>query len=178
MNPRSNLDSPAQSPKSSAQTNSNQAASVPISVYRELAAELQATQAMLDTVHAKNQQLTQQNQQLRYEIDRFVQSALRLRQVAEPTQSSNPSVSPAVAQSVHTSEPESNFEDMAAKLRAANPVMSEELFTEEPARPQQISKTAKPKDLGGVWLTLTIAAIIVTAFGAGFLVVKPLLPSR
>lgn len=178
MNSRSNLDSPTQSPKSSAQANSNHTASVPISVYRELAAELQATQAMLDTVHAKNQQLTQQNQQLRYEIDRFVQSALRLRQVAEPTQSSSPSVSPTVAQSVPVSEPESTFEDMAAKLRATNPVISEELFTEEPDRPQQISKTAKPKDLGGFWLTLTVIAIIVTAFGAGFLVVKPLLPSR
>ncbi|HEY9698119.1 MAG TPA: hypothetical protein V6D10_12700 [Trichocoleus sp.] len=177
MNSRSNLDSAAQSPKSSAQATSNQAASVPISVYRELAAELQATQAMLDTVHAKNQQLTQQNQQLRYEIDRFVQSALHLRQVAEPASSFSQSVSQPVSQPVAAPE-EPEFEDMAAKLRSANPVISEELFTEEPARPQQISKTAKPKDLGGIWLTLTVIAIIFTAFGAGFLVVKPLLPSR
>ena len=178
MNSRSNLDSATQSSKSSAQATSNQAASVPISVYRELAAELQATQAMLDTVHAKNQQLAQQNQQLRYEIDRFVQSALHLRQVAEPASSFSQSVSQSVSQPVAAPEPEPEFEDMAAKLRGANPVISEELFTEEPDRPQQISKTAKPKDLGGIWLTLTVIAIIFTAFGAGFLVVKPLLPSR
>jgi len=44
--------------------------SVPLSVYRELAAELQAAEAMLDSCNAQNQHLAKQNQQLRQEISK------------------------------------------------------------------------------------------------------------
>ncbi|NMG60002.1 hypothetical protein E1H12_16115 [Geitlerinema sp. P-1104] len=67
-----------------------QSPSVPLTVYRELAAELQATQAMLDSLHAQNQQLSrenqslsQQNQQLLSEVHNVVNSALSLGQVAD-----------------------------------------------------------------------------------------------
>src|ERR671932_193136 len=55
--------------------------SVPISVYRELAAELQTAQAMLDSLKAQNQQLVKQNQQLRQEVEKVVQSAQHLQQI-------------------------------------------------------------------------------------------------
>src|ERR671932_1404082 len=55
--------------------------SVPISVYRELAAELQAAQAMLESLKAQNQQLVKQNQQLRQEVEKAVQSAQHLQQI-------------------------------------------------------------------------------------------------
>ncbi|MCC5897042.1 MAG: hypothetical protein JJU32_03870 [Phormidium sp. BM_Day4_Bin.17] len=67
-----------------------QSPSVPLTVYRELAAELQATQAMLDSLHAQNQQLSRenhslshQNQQLLNEVHNVVNSALSLGQVAD-----------------------------------------------------------------------------------------------
>lgn len=67
-----------------------QSPSVPLTVYRELAAELQATQAMLDSLHAQNQQLSRenqnlshQNQQLLSEVHNVVNSALSLGQIAD-----------------------------------------------------------------------------------------------
>ncbi len=74
-----------------------QSPSVPLTVYRELAAELQATQAMLDSLHAQNQQLSQENQSLSYqnqqllsEVHNVVHSVFTLRQVADTLEPSNP----------------------------------------------------------------------------------------
>jgi hypothetical protein len=53
-------------------------ASVPISVYRELSAELQATQAMLDSLHGQNQHLRKQNLHLQQEVDSIVQAAQKM----------------------------------------------------------------------------------------------------
>ncbi|MBE9138561.1 hypothetical protein IQ254_15405 [Nodosilinea sp. LEGE 07088] len=50
------------------------------------------------------------------------------------------------------------------------------LYTEErldPNRPGQMSQ--RPSDLSGLWLSATILLIVVSAFGAGFLIMKPLL---
>ncbi|NJL44660.1 MAG: hypothetical protein HC922_00730 [Leptolyngbyaceae cyanobacterium SM2_3_12] len=60
-----------------------QAPSVPISVYRELATELKATQALVDSLTHQNQQLNQQNQVLRQEMLNFTESATQLRQAVE-----------------------------------------------------------------------------------------------
>ncbi|NJL47915.1 MAG: hypothetical protein HC929_11055 [Leptolyngbyaceae cyanobacterium SM2_5_2] len=60
-----------------------QAPSVPISVYRELATELKATQALVESLTQQNQQLGQQNQVLRKEMLRFAESAAQLKQAVE-----------------------------------------------------------------------------------------------
>jgi hypothetical protein len=57
--------------------------SVPVSVYRELVAELQAVQAKLDVVTNHNQKLSQENQQLRQEINKLVQSCLELQKLID-----------------------------------------------------------------------------------------------
>ena len=62
--------------------------SVPISVYRELAAELQSTKATVDTLKVRNEQLIQQNRQLRQEIQNFVQFSMQLGHMAGMPQSS------------------------------------------------------------------------------------------
>lgn len=164
--------------------------SVPISVYRELAAELQATRVMVDSLNAKNQDLTLQNQKLRQEIQRFTQSAIALSALAGGNQSAT-NLSGATHQAAtHTrfSQPEAiNLHPspeetaaasaIAAKLRAPDPASSfEEVFTEVQELPN-LPQEKKPRDLGGLWLTLTIVLIMMTAFGAGFLVVRPLLPT-
>ncbi|NJL23707.1 MAG: hypothetical protein HC895_27585, partial [Leptolyngbyaceae cyanobacterium SM1_3_5] len=64
------------------------APSVPITVYRELAAELQATKTLLDSMNTQNQQLARHNQQLRQEIEQLAQSAINLRQSADAFQPS------------------------------------------------------------------------------------------
>lgn len=167
--------------QASHQTPGQPSPSVPISVYRELAAELQATRGMVDSLNVKNQDLTVQNQKLRQEIYRFAQSAIALQTLVAPTQL--PVSSPQVAQPPTTTDRHPSWEDaaaasaIAAKLRANDPTSSyEELLTgsqELPHLPQE----KRPRDLGGMWLTLTIVLIMVTAFGAGFLVVRPLLPT-
>lgn len=61
---------------------SNYAPSVPMSVYRELAAELRANRAVIDSLNSRNQQLLQQNQLLKQEIHNVVQATLHLGQYA------------------------------------------------------------------------------------------------
>jgi hypothetical protein len=205
MSSQFNLDSVMRNPNSSGQrptSATGYAPSVPISVYRELAAELQATKTLLDSLNNQNQQLTQQNQQLRQELERVVQAALNSRQVADALQvpgwgtppppspsPAHPSAHPeAQAESVRPvprtqrmgrSNPKS--EPKPAKSRPLEPQMlSEERFTEQPELNPRIQRQGTiAKEMGGFWLTLMIAAIVITAFGAGFMVVRPLLsPNR
>ena len=60
----------------------NYAPSVPMSVYRELAAELRTNKAVIDSLNSRNQQLIQQNQFLKQEIHNVVQATLNLGQAA------------------------------------------------------------------------------------------------
>jgi hypothetical protein len=177
-------------------------ASVPISVYRELAAELQATHVMLESLNTKNQQLTQQNHQLRKEVERVVQLGLNLQHWVETPPSIDPinsdlnanvnanvnvghSATPfVVPSSLRQPTPNSPSPEaaavasaIAAKLRTSDSLdgLSSSLFTEEVALPHSSTDTKSPKDFSGLWLTITILLIVISAFGAGFLVMKPFL---
>jgi hypothetical protein len=163
--------------------------SVPLSVYRELAAELQAAQAMLDSLNGQNQQLAKQNQQLRQEIEKAVQSVLQLQQVVDPTVVNRayprpePSRPVSVPRSLHRgvqplksgrSTVEGSF--LSGEARSG---FSENLFTQEEAssyrrryRPESAS------EVSGRRLGIAILLIIITAFGAGYLIVRPLLSNR
>lgn len=177
--------------------------SVPMSLYRELAAELQATKVMLDSLNNQNQQLNNQNQLLRREVEKVVQSALHLQQVAD---SSTPS---GWGQPSYT-HPEGSFETNrpvseprpAPRRRsaAANPhaglsgidsqnafadvepggaIFQERLVIEQPeVRSRRRSQPEKSSEVNGWWVTLAIVLIVISAFGAGFLIMRPLLPKR
>lgn len=175
MKSKANDASPRNAKASTQTSGQSPSPSVPISVYRQLAAELQATQAMVDSLNAKNQDLTLQNQKLRLEIHRFAQSAIALKSLADSTQlSSHPASSLPVRPSLEETAAASAI---AAQLRAADTALAfEEVFTESQELPN-LPQEKKPKDLGGLWLTITILLIMVAAFGAGFLVVRPLLPT-
>lgn len=148
-----------------------QSPSVPISLYREVASELQTTRSTLQSLKTQNQELTQKNQQLRLEIERVVQSALHLRQIADPSWGSVTSDAMAIAMPA----------ELAAPVETSGlpvPTPAEPLFTEqaEPAtKPTAPEATA---EISTWWLILIICMIVVTAFGTGFLIVRPLLPSR
>ncbi len=200
---------------------SRQAPSVPISVYRELATELRATQAMVDSLTQQNQQLNQQNQVLRQEMVRFADSATRLKQAIESSQpqplqplgglsqpqemtygADNPAMATMppipLTEESSVSLPERLSESvgegvshLASQLnqmvkpkgkKAPKPpqrpqgMSPQRLYTEErldPSRPGQLNHP--PSDLSGLWLAATILLIVVSAFGAGFLIMKPLL---
>lgn len=64
--------------------------SVPLYVYRELTAELQAIQSKLDVVTNHNQKLAQENQQLRQEITKVIESCLELQRLVDVSAPSSP----------------------------------------------------------------------------------------
>ena len=65
-----------------------------MSVYRELASELRANKAIIDSLNSRNQQLLRQNQFLKQEIHNVVQSALSLGQAAGVARPANHLVRP------------------------------------------------------------------------------------
>lgn len=259
----------------------NYAPSVPMSVYRELAAELRANKAVIDSLNSRNQQLIQQNQKLKKEIHNVVQATLNLGQfagVARPAgQDSVPNaIGPdtlaklvraqgeanKTAGNIPIAEPDAiNYDISPQRQPAPQPPQNRQQQGMPPVRPQQHAprqqsqqrrpqpiqsgtrlsaptnvpapkRTAKPasmqvktnrppapprqaapkkridvaiatkaapaklfteqtgeyrssvldspdeKEIGGIWLALSIILIIVTAFGAGFLIMKPLLNDR
>ncbi|XGV96838.1 MAG: hypothetical protein ACAF41_29455 [Leptolyngbya sp. BL-A-14] len=166
-----------------------QAPSVPISLYREVATELKAAQAKVETLTVQNQQLSQQNQQLRVEIERVVQTALQLRQTADaylPTHQLP--AHPVPVPPSQTQGLELHFQTPAAPVNAPNAVVPEmlepgttaprSLFTEQEGKLRQAAPKERTAEMGGWWLAIVICLIIVTAFGTGFFIVRPLLPSR
>lgn len=165
--------------------------SVPISVYRELAAELQATRAMVDSLNTKNQQLDQENYKLRQEMQRVVYSVLTLQPwIGGLPEEAHPASPPTQARPKGQTKQGATFSErptweetaaattIAAKLRTPASPQADEWLTEEPTTPQRVSQTRPARNLGGLWLTLTIVTIIVTAFGAGFLIMRPFLPTK
>lgn len=228
MNSSFPSNAPRQAPLQGAPPEVRQTPSVPISVYRELATELKATQAMVDSLTQQNQQLSQQNQVFRREMLNFAESADRLRQAVEQSQ---PHMQPTAAAPQPFTPPTQELEseplglvnhvdedrfDEAASLperwgdsmgagvsnlanhltRLVAPKPKKEvphnrpggvpapakrkppvLYTEERLEPSRASSQASggSGDLSGLWLATTILLIVVSAFGAGFVIMKPLL---
>ncbi|MEH1870536.1 cell division protein ZapB [Nostoc sp.] len=173
--------------------------SVPLSVYRELSTELQAAQAKLHALTTKNQQLAQENQLLRQEITKVLESFSYLQKLvdshATPSYHQVPQASGEVKnaampvtqarprQQVSRSHPpvipktppeKSRRQDFSTPVMEMNFPISEPVYIEE----QQVSyySTTEPnaKGLNGWWLIITILLIMLTAFSAGYFVVRPL----
>ncbi|RCJ39762.1 hypothetical protein A6770_11650 [Nostoc minutum NIES-26] len=183
-------------------------ASVPMYVYRELAAELQATQAKLDALTGKNQKLVQDNQLLRQEITKVVQSFLHLQKLVDspvtpsshqaqrsPTEVKNPTNYPGTEAHPRQQVPRSRQpvvpvrvasttgEVANSKNRHSNfsvPVveitsqMPETILIEEQQVSYYPSTQTELKEFSGWWLAITILLIMLTAFAAGYLIVRPL----
>ncbi len=169
---------------------------MPISVYRELAAELQATQAMMDSLNAQNQQLVQQNQNLRQEVAKVLQStenlqkvfisldsASQVREVSSPKAVRQPEVRPPAPTTPPVSQPRStaNFpsDELPTPPQPPEPPRSpyrETLVIEqEERRPRPTPQSEGISEVSGWWLIVAILLIVLTAFGTGFLIVRPLL---
>jgi cobalamin biosynthesis Mg chelatase CobN len=142
----------------------------------------------MESLTVQNQQLSQQNQQLRVEIERVVQSALQLRQTADAHLPANQlpahqtPISPSALQGL-----ELHFQSSAVPVNAPNAAPEalepgtttpKPLFTEQEGKLRQSAPKERSTEMGGWWLAIVICFIIVTAFGTGFFIVRPLLPSR
>lgn len=147
--------------------------SVPISLYREVASELQNTRTSLQSLKTQNQELVQKNQQLRLEIERVVQSALHLRQLADvPWMEQD--LAPAIATHDMSLAPEAQA-GANSLLPTAAPLAT---HTEQEAKPHGVPAGEAANEISTWWLIMVIGIIILSAFGTGFLIVRPLLPSR
>jgi len=161
--------------------------SVPISVYREVVAELQATKTAMETMKTQNQQLAQQNDQLRQEIEKVVQSALQLRKFSNlvpPIQSAPPRVD----LSLETEPVSFQIPSMLSRMPVEpkdEPLpphfelkpIDDKLIIEQDSQPRRKVKLEKESyiELNGWMLAAVIGLVVVSAFGAGFLLVRPLL---
>lgn len=170
--------------------------SVPLSVYRELAAQLQTAEARLNSLKAQNQQLAKQNQHLRQEIEKAVFHLDEIADSAEvdkrtytyhPTSysRSEPSLPVSEPRSMHRSSRPPTAVQSAVEApspfptREAGSVLSEKVFTEqEEGRYRRRGQPETASEVSGWLLAIAILLIVATAFGSGYLIVRPLLQSR
>ncbi|NRB06310.1 MAG: hypothetical protein HRU34_02380 [Richelia sp.] len=187
--------------KSSGTSNSHYSPSVPLSIYRELAAELQATQGKLDTLGTINHQLTQENQLLRQEIDKAVQLVLQLQQrINTPHQNSSSNSSESYPrqrqekpspqkfpksptpkiQTYPTTKPKATKpQEYTDPPSFVSPIVDEIAISSEPLilEEQEVSyySTSEENPSISSWrLFLFVLLIVITAFGAGYVIVRPL----
>ncbi|MBE9006472.1 hypothetical protein IQ259_15725 [Fortiea sp. LEGE XX443] len=169
----------------------NYPSSVPLYVYRELAAELQASQAKLDALTAKNQQLAQENQFLRQEITKVLESVSHLQKLVDfrGTQGNDSSHPPRAVGEVKNPAKQPKKEarprppeapkakrrsDFSVPVLEINSDLPETVFIEERPVSYYPSMAAEKKEFNGWWLVITILLVMLTAFGAGYLIVRPL----
>lgn len=135
------------------------APSVPVSVYKELATELQAAKALSEALNAQNQQLLRQNQQLQQQLDKAIDSVLYWRQT-NSAQKANRPIS-------NTSEVLPFFPQR----------ISPEVTETEQGRYRRQSPE-KVAEISGWSLAIAIVLIMVTAFGAGYFMMRPMVRTR
>lgn len=137
---------------------------VPLSVYKELAAQLQAAQTQLHLLDAENQALVQQNQQLRQEVDKAVQSMLHLQQRVNAT----------AVDRYTTSQSHATHRNTKAKSNKTVKQYTEQ----EQGRHRRRVPPASATEMNGWGLAIAILMIVASAFGTGYLLVRPLLSGR
>ncbi len=185
-------------------TPANQAysASVPLSVYRELAAELQATQVTIHQLNQQNEHLAQENNVLRQEIAKTINAVLHLQNAANS--SANVAYNSSPLPSFDRGAVEINQKQYAPQKRqhprqqvAPKPVkrhshrspvapqvteyiepLPEPIFIEEEQVSYYYDDESKNSQVSGWWLIFAIVFIIVMGFGAGYVVVRPLLENH
>jgi hypothetical protein len=170
------------------------APAVPISIYRELSTELQATQVSVVALEKRNQQLTSQNQLLRQELERI---ADRSQKTINHFDSMQPDRQPpSKASKVSHVLVEDYIEELpivpeqfyrvipdggnapAAPAFVLPQLPRPQLVYEQQIRPALQSLSGSSNELTGWKLSTVMALIIFSAFGAGFLVVRPLLAPK
>jgi uncharacterized protein HemX len=179
------------------QDSQNASPSVPLSVYRELAAELQNTRAMVESLRSENQQLSDRNQELvahnqklQAEIQKTVRSVMQLQETSNALQSSPAGAS----NSQHHNRGGEFFLNVDRDFDLAAGSGSEDWEHSNQSNPwgkasvtpakqhtsQQPEKPYAPTadsqndvETGGWRLMVAIALIAAVAFGAGYLLVRP-----
>lgn len=166
--------------------------SVPLSVYRDLAGELQAAEAMLDAITAQNKQLVQENQLLRQEIAKVVQSFSHLQNWVDTSTTASHNQIPRTSSDLksQTGHPVNQVRQQQRFSRLYSPAVPENVredlgssdffppipkpvFIEEEEVRYYPHSEPKPKEVSAWSLVIAILLIILTAFGVGYVIVRP-----
>jgi hypothetical protein len=167
--------------------------SVPMAIFRELSADLQATHANIESLQADNFELAAQNQQLRHDLEQLAaqtqEVVQRFRHTAIETAAEDAMMLDELGFDAESAQSRSQVLDQLyralpgyapddqraiggqkpkAKVRPPQ-------FSSQASLPNRFAASASDADLTGWKLTLVMALIVFSAFGAGFLVVRPLL---
>ncbi|MGF1677547.1 MAG: hypothetical protein ACFCUV_28220 [Rivularia sp. (in: cyanobacteria)] len=176
-------------------------ASVPVSVYRELAAELQAAEAAIHQLNRKNEYLAQENHVLRQEIAKTVNAVLHLQNTANYSANNAQNNSyygssqrtAAEVKEKHYAPQNKQYKrpntpQKRAKRPRTAPVVPqvtefiepipETIFIEEQQASYYYADESEPSQVSGWWLIFAIVLIIFMGFGAGYVVVRPLLENH
>ena len=151
--------------------------SVPLYVYRQLATELQLTQVKLETITSQNHQLERENQLLRQEITKVVQSFSHLQNYVNT--GFNPSHPQATRATAEASSPAPVVNQTSHHPEFSTPVeinhqIPQTFYIEEQPVNHYPPMEKKVKELSSWWLAMNIVLLMLTAFGAAYLIV-PLL---
>jgi regulator of replication initiation timing len=178
--------------------------SVPIAIYRELSVDLQTTQANITALQTENLQLATQNQQLRQELEQLAAQTQQVLQRFRATpmgpadealmldelgfDAASVQTRSQVLDQLYRALPhdapldQDEVDDFApapwagmSLPKLAMPQVKRPQFAGQTQLPHRSSLTASDAELNGWKLTLVMALIVLSAFGAGFLVVRPLL---
>ncbi|MCY7322888.1 MAG: hypothetical protein LH660_14075, partial [Phormidesmis sp. CAN_BIN36] len=167
---------PARTAKASGQPASSASAyspSVPISLYREVTAELQASKSTVEALKAQNQQLAKQNNYLRQEVEKAALTTLHLRQVVSNLPPVNMDL-PQISRVEVMPDLEARFSGSPASrppapgskhysLESEAPFLSDDLVFEQESQPRRrIQVEKRSTELSGWWLGLIIFAIVIT----------------
>jgi len=159
---------------------SSQQPAVPISVYRELAAELEQAKFEIAALKGQNQQILRHNQRLRQEADAATQALRTLQRiVSEYDDAGNPlpvnpipTAPPPTPSQPYAPAPPSESEPSWPRTDFDR----DRLVAEVPAEPEPPSRNPESSgDVGGWLLGIAIALIAFTTFGIAFLTIRPLL---
>ena len=161
--------------------------SVPISVFRDLAAELQATYATINALTTQNQQLSEENQLLRQEINKVVQSTLHLQNLVASSASTRynqiPHSSPYIRNETNSPvsqadpyqqipRPNTSFFPPSPVIEISNSI-PEPIFIEEEEVEYYTATEAEGATVSSWWFILAILLIVLMGFGTGYIIVRP-----
>ena len=132
--------------------------SVPISLYRELCDELRHKTQELEAADHQNQRLVVQNQQLRQELQQLVQRVMQTQQAVTQMTTELPS--------------------QAAIVSPVGPIGPTHTKTESLTTRLWNQTNTFTQDLQGWKMAVMMGLIVLSAFGAGFLIMRPFMAKQ
>jgi hypothetical protein len=131
------MDNPTVSDQTPVVTPSGYSPSVPITLYREITAELQNSKSSINSLKAQNQELLQQNQQLRRELNNVIQATIQLQAAIHSAQKLNLTEGSLSAIAANVSQPSAEASIKIPKILSAPSSVQSEPIPQSYQRTQE-----------------------------------------